>query len=339
MAKTKEPALSRSRSANITRDAGPGTAGVNTRAVDLLLTHMATPGKRATARDASPVHGPSESTAKFALSYLDAFGYLKTELAEWKDIELGDILKAVGDFQGMFGLKRTKALDLKTVRAMEAPRCGCPDVVQARHAGARGLKDFVTANLPRWKKTGVTYAIADYLPGISKTDFEQAVDAAFRSWTPYGNVDVSRATQGTSDIVISVGRGAQSNFDGAGGTLAWAYLPDGGDNQLVMRFDLDETWILDPTQRGIVLHNVARHEFGHLLGLDHSRVQGALMAPYYNAAIRDPQQNDDIPRFQARYGVRTTPPAPPAGGGTAAGGTLVVEGSITSVTVGGKKVY
>jgi hypothetical protein len=40
------------------------------------------------------------------------------------------------------------------------------------------------------------------------------------------------------------------------------------------------------------------------------------MAPFYNAAIATPQANDDIPRFQARYGARRTPaptPAPAAG--------------------------
>jgi hypothetical protein len=85
-------------------------------------------------------------------------------------------------------------------------------------------------------------------------------------------------------------------------------MPDGSDQQLLMKFDLDETWIENANQRGILLENVACHEFGHLLGLTHSQVQGALMAPYYNAAISTPQQNDDIPRILARYGPATAQP-------------------------------
>jgi hypothetical protein len=315
----------------------------NKKAITLLLDKMQ--AGQVAARDLKPttnvVHAPDERVAKFALSYLDAFGYLKEEINEWGDITIGDILSAIGQFQSMFGLKKTKTLDVKTVRAMEAPRCGCPDIVRHRHTEACGLKRAINANLPRWKKSGVTYTIADYLPSVGKTDMDSIVQSAFDAWTKSGNLNVTRSTGGTPDIVISYGRGKQSNFDGPGGTLAWAYLPNGTDSQLLCRFDLDETWVLSPNQRGILLFNVACHEFGHLLGLDHSRVQSALMAPYYNPAISVPQANDDIPRFQARYGERTSPPPPPppgGGGGGGSNGNLVVEGQISSVTLNGRKL-
>ena len=277
----------------------------NQRAVDLLLNSMDMK-PRALRSTESPTHAPDERVAKFALSYLDAFGYLKNELNAWKDITLDDILNAIGHFQNMFGLKRSKALDVRTVRAMEAPRCGYPDIVRSRHAEVKSVARAAKANLAKWQKSGVTYTIAEYLPGMAKQDMEVIVRRAFDAWEAHGQINITRAASGdTPDIVISVGRGRQSNFDGPGGMLAWAYMPTESGSQLTAKFDLDEVWTLSDSQRGTRLYNVACHEFGHLLGLGHSKVPSALMAPYYNAAIGEPQPVDDIPRFQLRYGKRT----------------------------------
>lgn len=323
----------------------------NKKAISLVMGMMTEgqkkPAKRGGKTRDAAVHTPDERVAGFSLSYLDAFGYLKDEINQWNDITVGDIANAIGQFQDMFGLKKTKTLDIKTVRAMEAPRCGCPDIIRDRHVQAKGLRDFVKTNLPRWQKTGITFTISDYLPGIAKADMDVLVQAAFNKWTQYSDVSVAPAVGSmTPDIVISYGQGAQSNFDGPGGTLAWAYLPTGQDQQLLMRFDVDETWVTSPQQRGIIIHNVAAHEFGHLLGLDHSKISSALMAPYYNAAIDTPQPNDDIPRFQARYGVRTaplpppptTPPAVPPVVPPAAGDQLTVTGTVTGIVLNGRKL-
>jgi hypothetical protein len=309
----------------------------NRKAVGLLMEHMERSARRKETRTFK-AHEPDHRVAGFTLSYLDAFGYLKEELARWKDISVGDIIDAIKSFQGFFGLKKTGELCVKTVRAMEQPRCGCPDIVRPWQPYAE-MRAFAKANLAKWQKAQLTYAVADYLPGLPKADLDAQLLQAFRAWTRYGNIDVAPTAAGRADIVLSVGRGRQSNFDGPGGTLAWAYLPNGQDGQLLMRFDLDETWILQPNQRGILVLNVATHEFGHLFGLDHSRVEQALMAPYYNPAVATPQQNDDIPRFQARYGVRTTPapePAPTPAPGLRRMTVDLAPGSL--VTVDGRSV-
>lgn len=317
----------------------------NKKAVDLMVGHMnkSVKARGQRSRGLSPLHAPDARVAKFSLSYLDAFGYLQEELDKWKDITIGDIVEAVKSFQRFFGMKRTGELTVQTVRAMEMPRCGCPDINRSRFASYKAVRDFAAASLPKWRKSGLVYTIKDYVPGLSKPDFEQVIYNGFRAWTQHGNVE-ARPAQGSErpDIIISTGQGPQSNFDGPGGTLAWAYLPDGSDQQLMMKFDLGETFILTPGDRGILIPNVFTHEAGHLWGLDHSRVQPALMAPYYNAGTSVPQPNDDIPRFQARYGVRPAGgPTPPPGPTTPPGGTnreLTIRATGMTVLLDGRQI-
>lgn len=252
---------------------------------------------------------PTQPEAQFAVAYLNEFGYFKSALDLLKDIELEDVLAAIRLFQNWFGLPRSGLLTSQTVKAMESPRCGHPDIVRSHHTQELRVRDFAEARLPAWRKRDLKYYVESYVPGIDKTQQDDIFQAAFDSWSQHGQINVTRTRTGKeADILIGTGEGQRSNFDGPGGTLAWAYLPDGSDSQLTMRFDLGETWITNPRGRGILLLNVASHEFGHIFGLDHSKVQQALMAPYYAAAISAPQSNDDIPRFVARYGSRTTPP-------------------------------
>lgn len=270
-----------------------------------------------------------EEDAAMAAQYLDAFGYTPRALADWTNISIADIIAAIKKFQGWFRLPRSGHLTPQTVKAMRWPRCGCPDIITPRHTEYAKVRAVVRANLAAWKKRGLTYGIQSYVSGIAKGDQDVIFQKAFEAWTQYGNLSVSRVSGAgvTPDIVITTGRGRGSNFDGPSGTLAYAYLPDGSDRQLRVVFDLDETWISNPNQRGILLFNVACHEFGHALGLDHSRVSAALMAPTYNQAIALPQANDDIPRFQARYGTAT----PPLPGKKKI--TIEVDGTVTGARV------
>ncbi|XP_066258810.1 matrix metalloproteinase-14 isoform X3 [Euwallacea similis] len=76
----------------------------------------------------------------------------------------------------------------------------------------------------------------------------------------------------------------------------------GGD----AHFDATEAWSIN-SYRGTNLFQVAAHEFGHSLGLSHSDVRSALMAPFYRGY--DPTfrlDQDDIDGIQALYGKKTT---------------------------------
>lgn len=80
-----------------------------------------------------------------------------------------------------------------------------------------------------------------------------------------------------------------SKMDGSGGVLA--YVPH-GDHTVF--FDHGENWGemgMDKTGT-ISLFGVALHEVGHLHDLGHSKVDGAVMQPYYSPQITEIQEDD-----------------------------------------------
>lgn len=197
--------------------------------------------------------------------------------------------KSVQEFQRMTGLPESGKLDFGTTFALELPRCGVSDALRATEDA-------------RWRKTRLNYFVESYVEQLDRGTQDDLFKAAWQSWADAADVRFTQvAGQHQADLVISTGRGARPGFDGPGKVLAWAQLPNGTDQPLLMRFDLDEAWTIQ------LLRCVAAHEFGHLLGLDHSRERTALMYPYANPAVWTPQARDDVPRIQAYYG-------PPVGG-------------------------
>lgn len=239
------------------------------------------------------------------------------------------------NIQKSLGLKATGVIDYKLVKMMEhTPRCGMPDYEM--NTGPEAAK---------WGLTNLTYFVEQYVEGLSKADQDVVLANAFNSWARVANLSFTRVTTpGKANFVISTGRGRANNFDGPSNTLAWAYLPSGNSyqGQLLMRFDLDERWVVDPSQRGILMENVACHEFGHLLGLDHSRISSALMAPYYSPNVSKPIDNDDVKRIVALYGKPQQPPVTPPVAPTtppAAKHTITIKvSSLDDVLVNGKSL-
>ena len=79
--------------------------------------------------------------------------------------------------------------------------------------------------------------------------------------------------------------------------MAHAFFPTNGD----AHFDDDESWVVNNT--GIEYFTVAAHEFGHSIGLAHSEVPEALMAPFYPGFLPGRElHSDDIAGIQELYG-------------------------------------
>lgn len=209
--------------------------------------------------------------------------------------DLENELKAMQEF---FGLEVTGKLDSNTLETMKLPRCGVTDV--ARYGHFQGS--------PRWKQSVVTYRITEYTSQLSKKEVDTTIAKAFQLYSDVIPLDFKQIYSGTADIMILFKAGYHGDFypfDGPNGVLAHANAPgpeQGGDTH----FDDDERWTLH--SRDINLLLVAGHEFGHALGLEHSKDPLALMYPTYRYVNTNGYTlpHDDRLGVQALYGVRTS---------------------------------
>ncbi|XP_063807601.1 matrix metalloproteinase-18-like [Pseudophryne corroboree] len=244
-----------------------------------------------------------ERDAKFAEEYLKKFYDLQSNGGRQSRKESNrQFAEKISEMQKFFGLEVTGQLDSNTLEVMQQPRCGFVDV-----------GEFSTfPGKPTWKKRDLTYRILNYTPDMPRAEVDLAIQRAFLVWSDVTPLTFTRVYDYVSDIEISFAQqyhNDNSPFDGPSGTLAHAYAPSsgiGGD----AHFDEDETWTLG--FYGINLFIVAAHEFGHSLGLLHSRDPSALMFPTYSfiepSEFRLP--SDDINGIQSLYGAQEIPDQP-----------------------------
>lgn len=185
----------------------------------------------------------------------------------------------------------TGELDDETMELMTLPRCGVKDKVGF---GTDSRSKRYALQGSRWKVKALTYRIAKYPSLLKPDDVDAEVAKAFAVWSKYTDLTFTPKKSSSVHIEIRFEKGEHGDgdpFDGQGGTLAHAYFPVyGGD----AHFDDAEQWSID-SYRGTNLFQVAAHEFGHSLGLSHSDVRSALMAPFYRGYVQSFQlDSDDI---------------------------------------------
>nr|XP_014345482.1 PREDICTED: matrix metalloproteinase-20-like isoform X2 [Latimeria chalumnae] len=210
--------------------------------------------------------------------------------------ESGSLEKKITEMQDFFGLQITGKLDSKTLDMMRKARCGVPDVENYKFYPDK----------PRWNSNTVTYRILKYSNKLKSEEVDKSLKMALKLWSDVTPLNFVKTDSEEADIKIMFGskdHGDFFPFDGPRGILAHSFEPGdglGGDTH----FDEDEKWTMGNIKQGYNLFTVAAHEFGHALGLGHSRDPTALMFPIYKYRkledFRLPR--DDVQGIQALYG-------------------------------------
>jgi len=249
-----------------------------------------------------------------ALLYLSKYGYIQpsngTQALVTEDRIKEYVTSAVKDFQAFAGLNQTGELDPVTVELMGTPRCGVRDII-GHGATARRKKRYVLQG-SRWQVKHLTYRINKYPSTfrLSKKDVDQTVMKAFAMWQEATGLTFEKKDSGSVHIEIRFEKyehGDGDAFDGPGGTLAHAYFPQfGGD----VHVDDTEYWSIN-SYKGTNLLQTMVHELGHSLGLSHSDVRNAIMAPFYRGWDPFLKLSDDDKRaIQALYGQKVNKQPP-----------------------------
>ena len=213
-------------------------------------------------------------------------------------------VEAVRRFQEFAGLPVTGVVDAATAAKVNEPRCGLPDPPP-------GLAEFATSGR-KWATNNLRYAFQNFTPDLTSGAITDAIEQALALWaayTPLRFTPVALASGPEIIIRFAAGdHGDGSSFDGPSGVLAHAFFPSVPPAPVTpimgdAHFDEAETWTVTvpPGAGAIDLVTVAAHEFGHSLGLGHSAVAGALMAPFYGGPHRA-LEADDIAGITSLYG-------------------------------------
>ncbi|XP_041360430.1 stromelysin-3-like [Gigantopelta aegis] len=257
------------------------------------------------------------STTSDGTNYLIKYGYLVPQDPKTGALRSEESVKqAIREFQQLAGLPVTGDLDPNTKEMMSLPRCGVPDNIGIGRKSKRKKRYALQGS--KWAKTDLTYKIAEFSQDLQKGQTELEVDRALKVWSEVTPLRFTRKQIGPVDIEVKFVRrshGDGNPFDGRGRTLAHAFFPQyGGD----AHFDEEEPWTI-AVSTGVNLFQVAAHEFGHSLGLAHSDVSTALMAPFYRGFQRSfTLDADDVGAIQELYGppnnvkpgIRAEPPKP-----------------------------
>jgi len=155
-----------------------------------------------------------------------------------------------------------------------------PRVRQFEQLEVRSYLSSVGWDGPGQGSAELTYYIGAAPSYLSQTQVEDTLEKALDTWADVVDIVFTKTSIPNQRDSIDF---EFTRIDGAGGTLAQAYLPDDVNRSRIagdVQFDSSETWEIGNSlgSRAFDLLLVAVHEIGHALGIDHSRASGSVMA-------------------------------------------------------------
>lgn len=208
----------------------------------------------------------------------------KTVLKECRRGSTSLFLMATRSLQEHSGLKTDSQFGPKTVASVKARFCPLADI---QPAGSNSKWSF--NDLTVWHD----------MQSLSAHDEVAAAMTALNMWAKYTPLTF-KFWQSNSDPKPNFYAHAR-RIDGPGGVLAWHQLPPnnaGRNVQLEGRFDTGEAW----RELWFLIATLC-HEYGHGLGLRHSRTTSDIMYHTMNGT-REPAAGD-IAAIRALYGKGT----------------------------------
>ncbi|XP_028769532.1 metalloendoproteinase 1 [Neltuma alba] len=237
--------------------------------------------------------------------YFGLFGFLDSALnANSTDEFTADLESAIEFFQKTFLLNVTGQPDNSTVSMITLPRCGLPDVINVSSTSPANH----TTSFAKWWSEGkkeLTYAFSPQNEtGIFMRDL---FAGAFRRWSEVTRLNFTETTSfNESDIQITF-----SSVDGNLGVVGGAWVDNTTRNWDVV-LDSDEKWVFPRENmtgdNELDLESVAMHQIGHVLGLNHSAMQGAVMYPFFVPSKNNRKVDfakDDLDKIRQLYSTKS----------------------------------
>jgi peptidoglycan hydrolase-like protein with peptidoglycan-binding domain len=217
--------------------------------------------------------------------------------------------EAISKFQTFQGLEPSGEFDEATKDAMTTPRCAMADL-------ASGIAFSTQCS---WNQAELTFAFDSDPSNLGADAARTAVRNTFATWGAKITLTFREVAVGDGpDVVIGWRPAADPDLNMQGGTLAHADFPPGCSvvtNSLPKPIHFDDTehnWVNGATSGAFDVETVALHELGHILGLAHSAVPGAVMAPTVSPNFTlQALTADDIAGIQSLYTAAPAPTAPP----------------------------
>lgn len=170
-----------------------------------------------------------------------------------------------------------------------------------------------------WQRSPVDYRVNPFSTQLDASAWTAAIDGSAATWNVVGaGIALDNAGQTNIDAFVRDGVNAVfTRVSDEGWTGNTGFWWDASGAMVDADIAVNERYLIqlhpEPCLGGFYAENILTHEFGHVLGLDHSAVADATMWPFTSACEteRETLAQDDIDGLFALYPNGGPPPPPP----------------------------